>query len=133
MIDICDFAVGLSETVVRIYNDFRKKITSIVRTISSFRFSRVLVLHLTFPVAVWSWNVALAWVCGNVCIWKPSEKTPLCGIASCPNLIIDVLKENNIDEGVSCVVNGGAVVGSWIADDKRISLVSAQLDLQKWE
>ena len=77
-----------------------------------------------FPVAVWSWNVALAWVCGNVCIWKPSEKTPLCSVA-CQNLIMDVLKENNIDEGVSCVVNGGAEVGSWIADDQRISLVSA--------
>ena len=59
-----------------------------------------------------------------MCIWKPSEKTPLCSIA-CQNLIIDVLKENNIDEGVSCVVNGGAEVGSWIADDQRISLVSA--------
>ena len=59
-----------------------------------------------------------------MCIWKPSEKTPLCSVA-CQNLIIDVLKENNIDEGVSCVVNGGAEVGSWIADDQRISLVSA--------
>ena len=123
MIDICDFAVGLSRQLYgftmtserkshRLYEQYHP--LGLVGIISAFN----------FPVAVWSWNVALAWVCGNVSIWKPSEKTPLCSIA-CQNLIIDVLKENNIDEGVSCVVNGGAVVGSWIADDKRISLVSA--------
>ena len=123
MIDICDFAVGLSRQLYgftmtserkshRLYEQYHP--LGLVGIISAFN----------FPVAVWSWNVALAWVCGNVCIWKPSEKTPLCSIA-CQNLIIDVLKENNIDEGVSCVVNGGAEVGSWIADDQRISLVSA--------
>ena len=123
MIDICDFAIGLSRQLYgftmtsereshRLYEQYHP--LGIVGIISAFN----------FPVAVWCWNVALAWVCGNVCIWKPSEKTPLCSIA-CQNLIIDVLKENNIDEGVSCVVNGGAEVGSWIADDQRISLVSA--------
>ena len=123
MIDICDFAHGLSRQLYgftmtsereshRLYEQYHP--LGLVGIISAFN----------FPVAVWSWNVALAWVCGNVCIWKPSEKTPLCSIA-CQNLIIDVLKENNIDEGVSCVVNGGAEVGSWIADDQRISLVSA--------
>ncbi|MFL2600714.1 MAG: aldehyde dehydrogenase family protein [Flavobacteriaceae bacterium] len=123
MIDICDFAIGLSRQLYgftmtsereshRLYEQYHP--LGIVGIISAFN----------FPVAVWSWNVALAWVCGNVCIWKPSEKTPLCSVA-CQNLIIDVLKENNIDEGVSCVVNGGAEVGSWIADDDRISLVSA--------
>ena len=123
MIDICDFALGLSRQLYgftmtsereshRLYEQYHP--LGLVGIISAFN----------FPVAVWSWNVALAWVCGNVCIWKPSEKTPLCSIA-CQNLIIDVLKENNIDEGVSCVVNGGAEVGSWIADDQRISLVSA--------
>ena len=123
MIDICDFAVGLSRQLYgftmtserkshRLYEQYHP--LGLVGIISAFN----------FPVAVWSWNVALAWVCGNVCIWKPSEKTPFCSVA-CQNLIIDVLKENNIDEGVSCVVNGGAEVGSWIADDQRISLVSA--------
>jgi aldehyde dehydrogenase (NAD+) len=77
-----------------------------------------------FPVAVWSWNVALAWVCGNVCIWKPSEKTPLCGIA-CQQIISEVLKENNMPEGISCVLNGGAEVGKWLAEDQRVALVSA--------
>ena len=123
MIDICDFALGLSRQLYgftmtsereshRLYEQYHP--LGVVGIISAFN----------FPVAVWSWNVALAWVCGNVCIWKPSEKTPLCSVA-CQNLIMDVLKENNIDEGVSCVVNGGAEVGSWIADDQRISLVSA--------
>ena len=123
MIDICDFALGLSRQLYgftmtsereshRLYEQYHP--LGLVGIISAFN----------FPVAVWSWNVALAWVCGNVCIWKPSEKTPLCSVA-CQNLIMDVLKENNIDEGVSCVVNGGAEIGSWIADDQRISLVSA--------
>ncbi len=123
MIDICDFAVGLSRQLHgvtmtserpahRLYEQYHP--LGIVGIISAFN----------FPVAVWSWNVALAWVCGNVCIWKPSEKTPLCSIA-CQNIIAEVLKENNIPEGVSCVLNGGAEVGQWMAEDQRISLLSA--------
>ena len=123
MIDICDFAVGLSRQLHgvtmtserpahRLYEQYHP--LGIVGIISAFN----------FPVAVWSWNVALAWVCGNVCIWKPSEKTPLCSIA-CQNIIAEVLNENNIPEGVSCVLNGGAEVGQWMAEDQRISLLSA--------
>lgn len=123
MIDICDFAVGLSRQLHgvtmtserpahRLYEQYHP--LGVVGIISAFN----------FPVAVWSWNVALAWVCGNVCIWKPSEKTPLCSIA-CQNIIVEVLKENNIPEGVSCVLNGGAEVGQWMAEDQRISLLSA--------
>jgi aldehyde dehydrogenase (NAD+) len=77
-----------------------------------------------FPVAVWSWNTALAWVCGDVCVWKPSEKTPLCGIA-CQNIFAEVLKENDLPEGISCLVNGNYEVGEWISNDRRIPLVSA--------
>lgn len=123
MIDICDFAVGLSRQLHgvtmtserpahRLYEQYHP--LGVVGIISAFN----------FPVAVWSWNVALAWVCGNVCVWKPSEKTPLCSIA-CQNIIAEVLKENNIPEGVSCVLNGGAEVGQWMAEDQRISLLSA--------
>ena len=123
MIDICDFAVGLSRQLHgvtmtserpahRLYEQYHP--LGIVGIISAFN----------FPVAVWSWNVALALVCGNVCIWKPSEKTPLCSIA-CQNIIAEVLKENNIPEGVSCVLNGGAEVGQWMAEDQRISSLSA--------
>ena len=99
MIDICDFAVGLSRQLHglkmhserpchRMYEQYHP--LGIVGIISAFN----------FPVAVWSWNTALAWICGDVCIWKPSEKTPLCGIA-CQNIIAEVLKENNLPEGIS--------------------------------
>ena len=123
MIDICDFAVGLSRQLYgltmtserpshRLYEQYHP--LGVVGIISAFN----------FPVAVWSWNVALAWVCGNVCIWKPSEKTPLCSIA-CQQIISEVLKENSMPEGISCIINGGAEVGKWIAEDYRIALVSA--------
>ena len=123
MIDICDFAVGLSRQLHgvtmtserpshRLYEQYHP--LGVVGIISAFN----------FPVAVWSWNVALAWVCGNVCIWKPSEKTPLCGIA-CQQIISEVLKENEMPEGISCLINGGAEVGKWMAEDQRIALVSA--------
>ena len=123
MIDICDFAVGLSRQLYgltmtserpshRLYEQYHP--LGVVGIISAFN----------FPVAVWSWNVALAWVCGNVCIWKPSEKTPLCSIA-CQQIISEVLKENIMPEGISCIINGGAEVGKWIAEDHRIALVSA--------
>jgi len=77
-----------------------------------------------FPVAVWSWNTALAWICGNVCIWKPSEKTPLCGIA-CQKIIAEVFAKNNVPEGVSCLVQGGREIGEWLSNDTNIPLVSA--------
>lgn len=123
MIDICDFAVGLSRQLHgvtmtseranhRLYEQYHP--LGVVGIISAFN----------FPVAVWSWNVALAWVCGNVCIWKPSEKTPLCSIA-CQQIISEVLKENDLPEGISTLLNGGAAVGKWMAEDRRIALLSA--------
>jgi aldehyde dehydrogenase (NAD+) len=123
MIDICDYAVGLSRQLYgltmhserpnhRMYEQWHP--LGIVGIISAFN----------FPVAVWSWNAALAWVCGNVCIWKPSEKTPLCAIAV-QNIISNVLKENNVPEGVSCIIQGGREIGEWMCNDKNIALVSA--------
>ena len=123
MIDICDFAVGLSRQLYgltmhserpghRMYEQWHP--LGIVGIISAFN----------FPVAVWSWNAALAWVCGDVCIWKASEKTPLCSIA-CQNIIIEVFKKNNVPEGVSCIVNGGRDLGEWLSQDTRIPLISA--------
>ncbi|MBL0306931.1 MAG: aldehyde dehydrogenase family protein [Chitinophagaceae bacterium] len=123
MIDICDFAVGLSRQLYgltmhserpghRMYEQYHP--LGIVGIISSFN----------FPVAVWSWNTMLAWVCGDVCIWKPSEKVPLCSIA-CQNIISEVFKKNNVPEGVSGLVIGGREVGEWMAADIRIPLVSA--------
>ena len=123
MIDICDFAVGLSRQLHgltmhserpghRMYEQYHP--LGIVGIISAFN----------FPVAVWSWNTALAWICGDVCVWKPSEKTPLCGVA-CQNIIAEVLKENNLPEGISCLINGDYRVGEFMTKDSRIPLVSA--------
>lgn len=123
MIDICDFAVGLSRQLHgltmhserpghRMYEQYHP--LGIVGIISAFN----------FPVAVWSWNSMLAWVCGDVCIWKPSEKTPLCGVA-CQQIVKDIFVKNNVPEGVSCLITGGREVGEWMSNDKRVPLVSA--------
>lgn len=123
MIDICDFAVGLSRQLHgltmhserpshRMYEQWHP--LGLVGVITAFN----------FPVAVWAWNTALAWVCGDVCIWKPSEKTPLCSLV-CQNLVSNVFKRNNVPEGVSCIINGGRNVGEWLAQDARIPLLSA--------
>jgi len=123
MIDICDFAVGLSRQLHgltmhserpghRMYEQYHP--LGVVGIISAFN----------FPVAVWSWNVALAWICGDVCIWKPSEKVPLCGIA-CQNIAAEVFAANNLPEGISCLINGDYKVGEFMTKDKRIPLISA--------
>ncbi|RQP13530.1 MAG: aldehyde dehydrogenase family protein, partial [Chryseobacterium sp.] len=123
MIDICDLAVGLSRQLNgwtlqserpghRLYDQYHP--LGVVGIISAFN----------FPVAVWSWNTALAWICGNVCVWKPSEKTPLCSIA-CQNIIAEVLKENDLPEGISCLLIGDHEIGALLSKDKRVPLVSA--------
>ena len=123
MIDICDFAVGQSRQL------YGKTIASerpehqmlekyqplgIVGIISAFN----------FPVAVWSWNAMIAAICGDVCIWKPSEKTPLCAIA-CQHIVAQVMKENDLPEGIFSFINGDAELGKWMAEDRRVPLVSA--------
>jgi aldehyde dehydrogenase (NAD+) len=123
MIDICDFAVGLSRQLNgltmhserpshRMYEQYHP--LGVVGIISAFN----------FPVAVWSWNSMIAWVCGDVCVWKPSEKTPLCSIA-CQNIVAKVFAKNNVPEGVSCIVNGDYQVGQMICENESIPLVSA--------
>jgi aldehyde dehydrogenase (NAD+) len=123
MIDICDFAVGLSRQLngqtipsERPGHVMREQWHSIgvVGIISAFN----------FPVAVWAWNTALAWICGDVCVWKASEKAPLCSIA-CQNIIADILKANNLPEGISCIINGDYKVGEMMTTDVRIPLISA--------
>jgi aldehyde dehydrogenase (NAD+) len=123
MIDICDFAVGLSRQLYgltmhserpghRMYEQWHP--LGVVGIISAFN----------FPVAVWSWNTALAWVCGNVCVWKPSEKTPLTAIA-CQHIIAAVFKANDIPEGVSNLIIGDKVTGGLMTGDSRVALISA--------
>ncbi len=123
MIDICDFAVGLSRQLYgltmhserpghRMYEQWHP--LGIVGIISAFN----------FPVAVWSWNSALAWICGNVCVWKGSEKAPLCAIA-CQNIWNEIAAENNLPEGISSIVTGAVEVGEWLTTDTRVPLISA--------
>jgi len=123
MIDICDFAVGLSRQLYgltmhserpahRMYEQWHP--FGVVGIISAFN----------FPVAVWAWNAALSMVCGNVCVWKPSEKTPLTAIA-CQHIIQKVFEQNDVPEGVSCLVIGDRTIGEAMSHDNRIPLVSA--------
>lgn len=121
MIDICDFAVGLSRQLHgytmhserpghRMYEQYHPM--GIVGIISAFN----------FPVAVWAWNTALAWICGSVTVWKPSSKVPLCAVA-CQNIIAEVLKENQMPEGISGLVTGNAC-GDLMNNDKNLPLIS---------
>ena len=123
MIDICDFAVGQSRQLYgftmqserpnhRMYDQYHP--LGIVGTISAFN----------FPVAVWSWNAMIASVCGDVNLWKPASKVPLTAIAV-QNILADVLKENDIPEGVfSLIVGSGRTIGEKMLNDRRIPLLS---------
>jgi aldehyde dehydrogenase (NAD+) len=123
MIDICDFAVGLSRQLHgltmhserpghRMYEQYHP--IGVVGIISAFN----------FPVAVWNWNTALAWICGDTCVWKASEKSPLCAVA-CQNIWNEVAKENNLPDGISCIINGDYKVGEMMTSDDRLPLISA--------
>lgn len=123
MIDIADFAVGLSRQLYgltmhserpmhRMYEQWHPM--GVVGIISAFN----------FPVAVWSWNSFIAWVCGDTCVWKPSEKTPMTAIA-CQHIVAEVLKANGVPEGINGLVVGGREVGEWMSNDTRVPLVSA--------
>ncbi len=123
MIDICDFAVGLSRQLYglsmhserpghRMYEQYHP--LGVVGIISAFN----------FPVAVWNWNTALAWICGDTCVWKASEKAPLCAVA-CQNIWNEVAKENSLPEGISCIINGDYIVGEMMTTDDRLPLISA--------
>lgn len=123
MIDICDFAVGLSRQLYgltmhserpshRMYEQWHP--LGIVGVISAFN----------FPVAVWSWNAMIALVCGDVVVWKPSEKAPMCGVA-CMNILHKVLKDNSLPEGICGLINGDYKVGEYMTKDERVALISA--------
>ena len=123
MIDICDYAVGLSRQLHGLTIKSERPLHHMqeqyhplgtVGVISAFN----------FPVAVWAWNAALAWVCGDVTVWKASEKVPMCAIA-CQNIFNSVLEENNLPEGISNIITGDYKVGEWMTNDKRMPLISA--------
>ncbi|MCK9480930.1 MAG: aldehyde dehydrogenase family protein [Bacteroidia bacterium] len=123
MIDISDFAVGLSRQLYGLSMHSERQHhrmleqwhpLGIVGIISSFN----------FPVSVWSWNAFIALVCGNTCVWKPSEKAPLSAIAVM-NILQEVLVNNKIPEGVITLINGNADMGKRLATDNRVALLSA--------
>lgn len=123
MIDICDFAVGLSRQLYgltmhserpghRMYEQWHP--LGVVGVISAFN----------FPVAVWSWNAMIALICGNVVVWKPSEKVPLCSVA-CQNIFRQILIEHQLPEGLINIINGDYTVGEMMTKDARLPLISA--------
>lgn len=123
MIDICDFAVGLSRQLYgltmqserpnhRMYEQWHP--LGIVGIITSFN----------FPVAVWSWNFAIAAVCGDVCVWKPSSKTPISAVAV-QNIWNEVAKENNLPEGISSLIVSDRKIGDLLVNDHNVPLISA--------
>jgi aldehyde dehydrogenase (NAD+) len=124
MIDICDFAVGLSRQLygLTIKSEREKHQMleqwhplGVVGIISAFN----------FPVAVWSWNAALAAVCGDTMIWKPSSKTPLTAIAV-QHICNKVSKDNNLPDGIfNTIIGRGSVIGEKLVNDKRVPLISA--------
>jgi aldehyde dehydrogenase (NAD+) len=123
MIDICDFAVGLSR---QLYG----------KTIASERPGHRLtetwhplgpvgvISAFNFPVAVWAWNAMIGLVCGDPIVWKPSEKTPLCALA-CQEIMEAVIQERNAPRGISSVVIGGVDVGKALAESPKLPLISA--------
>jgi aldehyde dehydrogenase (NAD+) len=123
MIDICDFAVGQSRMLYgltmhserpshRMYEQWHP--LGPVGIISAFN----------FPVAVYAWNAMIAAICGDVVIWKGSEKTPLCSVAV-QRILARVLERNGLPEGVFNLVTGGREVGEWMTTDPRLPLISA--------
>lgn len=124
MIDICDYAVGLSRqlqglTIATERPDHRMMETwhpiGVVGVISAFN----------FPVAVWSWNAALAFVCGDSVVWKPSEKTPLTALAVQAIFEKACARFGGVPAGLSTLLIGGKAVGEALVDDKRVPVVSA--------
>lgn len=123
MIDICDFAVGQSRMLYgftmhserpkhRMYEQYHP--LGIIGIVTAFN----------FPVAVWSWNTMIAAICGDVCVWKPSSKTPLSAIAT-QKIVAEVLKENNLPEGIfSLIIGRGATVGEKMLEDVNVPLIS---------
>jgi aldehyde dehydrogenase (NAD+) len=123
MIDICDFAVGLSRQLYGLSMHSERKEHRMMEQWHPLGTVGI-ISAFNFPVAVWAWNAALAAVCGNVCVWKPSEKTPFTAIA-CQRLLEKVLRDNQLPEGVFSLVIGDATIGQAMASDPRVALVSA--------
>ena len=128
MIDICDFAVGLSRQLHGLTIASERPGHRMMETWHPLGPTAV-ISAFNFPVAVWAWNAALAWVCGNPVLWKPSEKTPLCALA-CQRLFERAAARarvtiGEVPPGVSAVILGAREQGEWLVADERVRMVSA--------
>jgi aldehyde dehydrogenase (NAD+) len=121
MIDICDFAVGLSRQLHGLTMPSERPQHRLMEQWHPLGVAGI-VTAFNFPVAVWSWNAALAAVCGDVCLWKPSPLTPLCGAAV--QALCDRLSATHGAQGVFTLLPSGAEAGGWLCDDPRVPLVS---------
>ena len=123
IIDICDFATGLSRQLYGLTIASERPRHKMLETWHPLGVVGI-ISAFNFPMAVWSWNAVLAWVCGNVCVWKPSEKTPLCAIAI-QKLVSQIISEESLPQGISCLINGDYKIGQLLASDRNVQLVSA--------
>ena len=124
MIDICDFAVGLSRQLYGLTIATERVSHRMMETWHPLGVCGV-ISAFNFPVAVWSWNAALAFVCGDPVVWKPSEKTPLTALAVQAILMRAAERFGGVPEGLSEVVIGGREVGETLVEDHRVPVVSA--------
>src|SRR5690606_17774485 len=124
MIDICDFAVGLSRQLHGLVIASERPGHRVMETWHPLGVVGV-ISAFNFPVAVWSWNAALALVCGNPVVWKPSEKTPLTALACQALFERALVRFGDAPQGLSQVVIGGRDAGMRLVDDRRVALVSA--------
>ena len=124
VIDICDFAVGLSRQLHGLTIASERPLHRLAEQWHPLGPVGV-ITAFNFPMAVWAWNAALAWVCGNPVVWKPSEKTPLCALA-CQSIVAFILREMpEIPHAISSVVIGLRDVGEALADSPALPLISA--------
>ncbi|MCK6441664.1 aldehyde dehydrogenase family protein [Elstera cyanobacteriorum] len=128
MIDICDFAVGLSRQLYGLTIATERSEHRMMETWHPLGVTGI-ISAFNFPVAVWSWNAALAFVCGNSCVWKPSEKTPLTALAT--HALFDKAlarfkaEGGTAPEGLSALIIGGREIGELLVDHPKVPLVSA--------
>ncbi len=124
MIDICDYAVGLSRQLYGLTIASERSNHRMIEQWHPLGAVGV-ITAFNFPVAVWAWNAALALVCGDPVIWKPSEKTPLCAAAVMALAERALKRFGNAPEGLLTCVQGGREVGEALVDDPRVALLSA--------
>lgn len=123
MIDVCDFAQGLSRQLYGLSMQSERPSHRMYEQWHPLGITAI-ITAFNFPVAVWSWNAMIALVCGNVLVWKPSEKAPLCAIV-CQKLLAGILGRHQLPEGISSLLTGDASLGEQLSADERVALVSA--------